>query len=198
MKKNILLSVISLIISINANAQSKINWDWFNYRNLISWNIGCDMGGSYKNVMYEPDYVWGMSISCLGLYYDWGSSSPCGINSVEVGKWNGTSASYKHIGLTIPVSRHFTITPIYGTVTTRYGIVNGDDWYVGTDGVTNRFEVLGKSEYSDYGVVINAILTFPKHIELPFGLSCGIKITKHQTFFNCGMFFDIGLLFKKN
>ena len=186
MKKNILLSVISLIISINTNAQSKINWDWFNYRNLISCNIGCDMGVSYKNVMYEPDYVCGMYISCLGLYYDWGSSSPCGINSVEVGKWNGTSASYKHIGFTIPVSRHFTITPIYGIVKTRYEI--------------DRYESMSiiESNNSDYGVVINGILTFPKHIKFPFGLSCGIKITKHQTFFNCGMFFDIGLLFKKN
>lgn len=197
MKKFIILLFMAITMCVTANAQSKVDWKWFKGENLVSYTIGCDIGGSYKNVMYEPSYVWGISFTCLGVYYDWGSTSPQGINSTDIGVWEGTSASYWHLGYTIPISRYFTIAPIYGQVTTRKGIVNGNDWYVSSDGVTNRFEPNAVSSVSDYGVVITGILTFPTHIPFPFGLSCGCKITKHQTIFNVGMFFDIYSFFRK-
>ena len=198
MKKFIIFLFMTITMCVNANAQNKIDWEWFKGRNLLTFTIGGELWGSYKNVQYEPSYVWGMSISCLGIYYDWGCSTPQGINSLDLGRWTGTSADYKHIGYTIPISRYFTITPLYGTITTRKGIVDGDDWYVSNvDGVTNRFKVEETHTCSDYGVILNGILVLPRWIEFPLGFTCGLKITKHQTFVNCGMLIDIGLFFKK-
>jgi hypothetical protein len=192
MKKFFILCLVAVVTCVNANAQKKIDWGWFKPINLATFTFGGDIGGSFKNVENEPPYVWGMSVSLFGLYYDKGSASPEGIHSTKIGYWDSTCGEYWHLGYTIPISKFFNITPIYGVITTQKAHVNGHDWFVGNSGVINKYTTSNTQQYTDYGAVLNCILTL---YDFPLGLTFSWKLTNHQSVFNCGMYVNLGEIY---
>jgi hypothetical protein len=198
MKKFFIFCLMAFVMCVNANAQNKIDWGWFKPINLTTFTFGCDVGGNFKNVENEPPYLVGYSLSLFGVYYDKGSASPEGIYSTDIGYWDSTCGEYWHLGYTIPISRFFNITPIVGVITTQKAHVNGHDWFVGYGNVVNRYTTSNTQQYLDYGAVINCILTPYNWGDgwRSFGLTFSLKITNHQTAFNCGMCFNIGEFYK--
>lgn len=194
MKKFIILLFMTITMCVTANAQSKM--EWFKWTNMTTFTFGCDVGGSYKNVCCEPDYVVGWSLSCLGVYYDKGFTSPTGINSTNLGQWESNYGDYWHIGYTIPISKYFNVTPLFGRITTGHCIVNGDDWYVGYTDIVNRWQSVEEHILTDYGVVLTANLVMPFEYADILGLTISAKFTQHQSTFNIGMLFNIGKLVK--
>lgn len=198
MKKFFIFCLMAVVMCVNVNGQNKLDWGWFKPINLTTFTFGCDWGGNFKNVENEPPYVSGCSLSLLGVYYDKGSASPEGIYSTDIGYWDSTCGEYWHLGYTIPISRFFNITPIYGIITTQKAHVNGHDWFVGYGNVVNRYTTSDTQQYADYGVVINCILTLDS---LGYGwCCCGLtfswKLTNHQSVFNSGIYFNIGEFYK--
>ena len=179
----------------NVNSKS-IKMEWFDPINLTNITFSSDLG-DYKNVAYKPYSLWGLSMSAFGVYYDTGWTGSQMGDSSQIGIWEDCNANYWHIGYTIPISRWFTITPLYGKITNNKLIINGYDWWVDSlgGGLCNRTDIVDTVIYHDYGAVIN--------INLPVfgyggGLNIGVKITKYQLAANFGVFLNIGKIVKAN
>jgi hypothetical protein len=137
----------------------------------------------------------GFNISALGIYYDFGFTSTLMGDSSEIGIWEDSNADYWHIGCTIPISKWFTISPLYGKITNNKVIINGYDWWVDSfgGGICNRSEIVDTKLYTDYGVVLN--INFCLDFEGSFYL--GAKITKHQRIVTLGATYNIGKMISR-
>lgn len=167
----------------------EIKMEWFNPINLTNITFSSDLG-NYKNIAYKPYTLWGLSMSVFGVYYDIGWTGSQMGDSSQIGVWEDCDAKYWHIGYTIPISRWFTITPLYGKITNNKLIVDGNDWWVDSinGGLCNRTEIVETRIYHDYGAVLNLNV----NIIDGWGLNIGAKITKYQRAVNFGVFLNIG------
>lgn len=187
----------------------KDKWEWFKPINLTTITFGSELG-DYTNVAYKPYTLWGLHMSALGVYYDVGWTESQMGDSSKIGVWNDCNARYWHIGYTIPISKWFTITPLYGKITNNSLVVNGQDWWVDSisGSICNRTEIVDTKLYTDYGVVLNVNLCMDflndmmgtSGAEL-WALYVGAKITKYQKAVTFGVTYNIGKtvkLCKKN
>ena len=198
MKKFFILCLMTFVVCVNVNGQQRFEdgiyrnspnpkdvvWDWFNKDNLFTFTCSFGMG-AYSNVDYS-NIGFDLSLSCMGFYFDIGEKSPYKRNSVDVGVWETTRCEHFHFGYMIPISKHFTITPILGNVISASGVTNGYDWYLTDNGIVNKFYANDEHSYFDYG----AILSVYSFCWDKLGIVANIKATKCMVGFSLGIAYN--------
>lgn len=181
--KKIIFVLVMLFVCTISQAQNK--WEWFETKNIYTatWSFGIS---SYYDVAYPKKGGYDISFSIMGVYLSLGDADADGRHSTNVGTWGATSCGHFHIGYTIPISKYFSITPMVGRVNSKSGVVNGNDWYVGNHGITNKYTANDRKYYTDYGTLLNINIYCQKEI----ALTLGVKLTQHLYSFNFGMLFN--------
>lgn len=83
-------------------------------------------------------------------------------NDYRINIWEDSKTIGGHIGYTLPINDNWYITPMFGVIRYSVGVTDGADWYVGYNGVHNRFHELYNQTKFDIGVKCDWM--FSKHI----------------------------------
>lgn len=113
------------------------------------------LGATMDNFNYG---AIGVNASFYGFYVDFMMWPRKHDNSVLLDKWEDHRQIGYHFGYQIPFHQYqdgsIRLIPMIGHVKIEKGITDGSDWYVGTDGVVNRFTINETIGGFDYGAAL--------------------------------------------
>ena len=157
--------------------------DLFNFNNLPILAMDVSLG------KMEHGTALGFGATLAGFHFEYMlnlSASGFGEHLAELGQWTGNDGYGLMFGYFFPLTRHIDIAPI--AVFERYseGNVNGDNWWVSSQGVTNEVQITMDSKKWSWGISILGHFNVPSFEDLG---DCGIGLTITNNYFGINLTF---------
>ena len=93
-----------------------------------------------------------VTFNVFGAHFDYHSNTEGNhVRNLGVDNYDGYNAISWHIGYSIPITPHFSITPLVGKVNYQEGYYNGSNWGVDDNGIVNEWVSVSELADIDFG-----------------------------------------------